>query len=379
MRLPEFITSHMDAILDDWEKYASRIPVAKGMDKKELRDHAQQMLETIVRDLNSPQTPEEKKKKSEGNGQKGKQAGVDTAAEQHASVRMKAGFTVEDVISEFRALRATVLRHKELATEKPQRSDLEDINRFNEAIDQAVSESVARHSSMIRQAQDIFLGILGHDLRSPLGAVTMSAQYLMQSKTLESKHIKAAAMIYNSSKEMGQLISDLLDFTRTRLGQGMPMQPAQTNVADVIRQAVAQANAFHPERNIVLSLAGDPVGHWDASRIGQVFSNLIANAIKHGAAETPIRITLDGDASDIIASVHNAGEPIPEEALPRIFEPLSRSSTSPAVRRADSGLGLGLFIAREIVQAHGGAISVESSREAGTSFAVRLPRHQNRS
>jgi signal transduction histidine kinase len=349
------------------------------MDEEELRDHAQQMLETIARDLNSPQTPEEKKNKSEGRGsrERHKDAG-DTAAEQHATVRMKSGFTVEDLVSEFRALRATVLRHREQAATATQRADLEDINRFNEAIDQAVCESVARHSAMIRQAQDIFLSILGHDLRNPLGAVTMSAQYLMQSPTLESKHVKAAAMIYNSSKQMNQLIGDLLDFTRTRLGQGMNIEPRQTNLAEVIRHTVAQAGAFHPERHISLSVTDDLLGEWDPARIGQVFSNLVGNAIKHGAGDTPVSVVVTGSKDEVIATVHNSGDAIPEDALPRIFEPLCRSWASSTAERDDAGLGLGLFIAREIVQAHGGDITVDSRQESGTTFTVRLPRrHQS--
>jgi signal transduction histidine kinase len=376
MRLSEFITSNLEAILDDWEQYAIQIPAAKGMDKRELRDHAQQMLETIVKDLDSPQNAEDQQKKSEGNDtQIEKNETGDTAAEQHASVRMKSGFTVENLISEYRALRATVLRQREKTNKTADRAELEDINRFNEAIDQAVAESVARHSTMIRQSQDIFLSILGHDLRTPLGAVTMSAQYLMQSNALESKHVKAAAMIYNSSKEMARLIGDLLDFTRTRLGQGMSIQAEETNIANVMRQAVAQAKAFHPDRNIVLTMSGNSLGRWDASRIGQVFANLIGNAIKHGAADTPIDVDFVGHTGEVVATVHNAGKPIPEDELPRIFEPLSRSAASSRAQRHDSGLGLGLFIAKEIVQAHGGVITVDSSQKAGTSFTVRLPRH----
>jgi signal transduction histidine kinase len=373
MRLSEFITAHLDAILDDWERYAVQIPAAKDMDREELRDHAQQMLETIVRDLDAPQTDEEKKQKSEGNGSQKEGQGGDSAAEQHATVRMKAGFTVEDLISEYRALRATVLRHRERSAKAPKRSDLDDLGRFNEAIDQAVAESVARHSTMIRESQDIFLSILGHDLRNPLGAITMSAQYLMQSQTLESKHVKAAAMIYNSGKQMNGLISDLLDFTRTRLGQGMAMQPRQTNLADIARHAVAQACAFHPERNVLLDLKGNLHGRWDADRIGQVFSNLVGNAVKHGSAATPIHVVLEGGDGQVVATVHNSGPPIPADDLPRIFEPLCRSSAA-RHERHDAGLGLGLFIAREIVQLHGGAIAVDSSDEAGTTFTVRLPR-----
>jgi len=376
MRLHEFITANVEALLDDWERYAVQIPAAREMNKEELRDHAREMLETIAKDLTTPQSADEQQKKSEGAGQgKGNEAKSESAAQKHASVRMKAGFTVEDLISEFCALRATVLRHTEQAASKDHRPNLEEMTRFNEAIDQAVAESVARHSDMIRKSQDVFLSILGHDLRNPLGAVSMSAQYLMQSQTLESRHIKAAAMIYNSSKQMQQLIADLLDFTRTRLGQGMPMKPEPANIAEVARHAVAQACAFHPEHQILLDMTGKLSGFWDADRIGQVFSNLIGNAVKHGSADVPIAVVLNGeDEGEIVATVHNGGTPIPEDDLPRIFEPLCRASTSSRQERNDSGLGLGLFIAREIVQAHGGVLGVDSSLANGTTFTMRLPR-----
>ena len=376
MRLPDFIIANIEAILDDWERYAMQIPAAQEMGKEALRDHAREMLETIVRDLGTPQTPEEQKQKSEGGGySKGNDGREESAAQKHATVRMKAGFTVEDLVSEFRALRATVLRHTAQAAETEYRTHLDDLTRFNEAIDQAVSESIARHSAMIRKSQDVFLSILGYDLRNPLGAVTMSAQYMMGSQSLESRHVKAAAMIYNSSKQMNALIGDLLDFTRTRLGQGMPMKPEATNIAEVARHAVAQACAFHPEHRIRLEMAGQLDGHWDAARIGQVFSNLIGNAVKHGSMEAPIDVVLNGaDDSEIVATVHNGGDPIPEDDLPRIFEPLCRASTSQHKNRDDSGLGLGLFIAREIVQAHGGALTVASSAEDGTTFTMHLPR-----
>jgi signal transduction histidine kinase len=375
MRLSEFISDKLELILDDWERYATQIPAARGMDRDELRDHAKQMLETIAKDLNGAQTSEEQKKKSEGHGQGAdSNAPVETAARQHASVRMKAGFPIEDLISEFRALRATVLRHWEKASNTMQQSDMEDMTRFNEAIDQAVAESVARHSALIRHAQDVFLGILGHDLRNPLGAVTMSAQYLMQSPSLEGRHIKAAAMIYNSSKQMSQLVGDLLDFTRTRLGQAIPIRPEPTNIAEIVRHAVAQACAFHPEREIVLHMPAELTGQWDTARIAQVLSNLIANAIKHGSRDQPITVTLGGDDRNVMASVHNMGNPIPADDLPRIFAPLVRATTSSDHEPYDTSLGLGLFIVREIAQAHEGTVAVTSTAEAGTTFTLQLPR-----
>lgn len=374
MRLSKFITDNMEVILSEWEHYAEQIPAAQAMDKHSLRDHARQMLETIVKDLDTPQSEEEQKAKSRGQGQqKGHDAHVESGAEQHATARAQAGFTIGDLISEFRALRASVLRLWGKSSSTVQQSDLDDMTRFNEAIDQAVAESVTRYSSMVKQAQDLFVGILGHDLRNPLGAITMSAQYLMQGTSLESRHIKAAALIYSSSKQMSRLIGDLLDFTRTRLGQGMPVKCEQTDLADLARHAVSQACAFHPEHKISLDVTGDLNGQWDPARIGQVFSNLIGNAIKHGDQRTPIQIVLAGDVEFATASVHNSGSPIPTEDISCIFEPLRRSTTS-TENGQGAGLGLGLYITQQIVHAHGGIITVASSSDEGTTFPLRLPR-----
>lgn len=202
----------------------------------------------------------------------------------------------------------------------------------------------------------------------------MSAQYLMRSTSLESRDIKAAVMIFNSGKQMSQLIHDLLDFTRTRLGQGMPIEPEQTNLAEIVRQAVAQACAFHPEHTILLHVTDDLSGQWDTGRIGQVFSNLIGNAIKHGSRNIPINVVLSGDSENAIATVHNSGDPIPQEDIPHIFEPLRRSPASSTGEHYDSGLGLGLYITKEIIHAHGGSVTVASSIAEGTTFTVRLPR-----
>jgi signal transduction histidine kinase len=376
MRLLGFITANMNSILDEWESFAREIEPARDMTREELRDHAKQMLETIVQDLNTTQNDEEQKEKSKGHGLPlGHEDDMESAPEKHASVRAQAGFNIEEMISEYRALRASVLRLWRKSCKSAGKFDLDDMTRFNEAIDQAVAESVARYSSEVKRAQDLFLGILGHDLRNPLGAIIMSARFLIQDVTLSGKHIKAASIIHNSGMTMSQLINDLLDFARTRLGQSLPISPSATNLADIVEHTVTEIRAFHPDRMIIGEVNGDVKGTWDQARIAEVFSNLVGNAIKYGAASDPVSIILSEQQGDpVIATVHNTGNPIPEGEIPYIFDPMRRPAAASADSGKGSGLGRGLYIAREIIKAHGGTIDVVSSAENGTRFTVRIPR-----
>lgn len=371
MHLADFITANLEQILDEWEAYAKEIPAAQNLNSAELRDHARQILQAIAKDLATPQTAEEQKEKSLGH-----RDNDGSVLGNHGAERAKVGFSIKDMISEYRALRASVLRLWGRANESVQQSSLDDMTRFNEAIDQAMAQAIARYSSIVEQAQNFFLGILGHDLRNPLGAINMTAQFLMQDAKLDSRYIKSASVIYNSSNQMRRLIDDLLNFTRTRLGRSMPVTLQHTDLTRIANQAVMQARAFHPDCTIVFDVTGDLHGDWDSARIEQVFSNLIGNAIAHGDNHAPVSVTLaGGNEQDVVATVHNSGKPIPESDLPHIFEPLHQSPDSSSGKHQQSSLGLGLYIAREIIHAHSGAVTVASSSKAGTMFTVRLPRH----
>ncbi|MFL6672771.1 MAG: ATP-binding protein [Massilia sp.] len=374
MRLSDFISENLEPILNEWEQYAKGIRAAQGMSSEELRDHAKRMLETVALDLQTPQTEAEQKEKSKGHRPTlGEAASAARPSQLHAALRAQAGFSIAELISEYRALRASVLRLWGKCSDAVQQSDLDDMLRFNEAIDQSVAEAVDRYSEIVSQAQDLFLGILSHDLRNPLGAVIMSAQFLMQDAALDSRYIKAASIIYNSGNQMHRLIDDLLDFTRTRLGKSMPIARGEMDLAQVVGQTVAEASAFHPDRKIAFDAIGDLSGRWDSARIGQVFSNLIGNAIKYGSEE-PITVILAGGEQEVLATVHNGGKPIPASEIAHVFQPLYRVTGPSDGNRPDFSLGLGLYITHEIVAAHGGTIELASSTAMGTTFTVRLPR-----
>ena len=226
------------------------------------------------------------------------------------------------------------------------------------------------------QLSDMFVSILGHDLRTPLGAITMAAEVIVRSSP-DARALRPAGRILTSGDRMKRMIEQLLDFARARRGGGIPIHPEQVHLGELCRQAVQELENANPQATLVLHEAGDLTGTWDADRLAQVVSNLVANAVQHGAKDEPIRVEADGtDASSVRLRVDNAGS-VPAEAIPVLFEPLARmaANKNPAARKA--GLGLGLFIVREIARAHGGEVGVQSSDER-TTFEVTLPRDGRR-
>lgn len=374
MRLSDFIASNAEPVLAEWEAFArTHIPAGESMDVAGLRDHAAEILKAVARDLRTPQTECERGEKAQGDAEPHPGA-PDTAAETHGALRAEAGFTLAQMVSEFRALRASVIRLWR-ATQTPAPTDFEDLMRFNEAIDQALAESVSRYARDLEHSKEMFLAILGHDVRTPLGAIMMSATGLLMSQNLGQPQQAAASRILTSGTRIQQLVNDLLDFTRTRLGAGIPLLCAALDLGEVCRQVVDEAAAYHPDRELRFEASGPERGSWDGARMGQALANLVGNAGQHGAADTPVSVTLRGTADEVVVAVHNMGPVIPAGQMHLIFSPLKRIARG-ATRPHDSGsMGLGLYIASEIVRAHGGRIDVASSEAAGTTFTVHLPRY----
>jgi signal transduction histidine kinase len=178
---------------------------------------------------------------------------------------------------------------------------------------------------------------------------------------------------------MARMIGDLLDYTRTRLGAGMPVSPAPMDLSGLCRAVFEEFRTAHPTRVIRFHCEGDGAdeitGEWDADRLRQAISNLLGNAVQHGDENAPIDLTLSADATDVVLVIHNGGSPIAPGELPRIFEPLVRGSSSQYPKRNRPGsIGLGLYIAREVARSHGGTIDATSTAQAGTAFTMRLPR-----
>jgi signal transduction histidine kinase len=363
MSLSAFIRDHHEEIISEFAIFAKTLmPPGADMTEAQLRDHAEDILTALVQDIGTTQTSEEQSRKSRGLGSANI---MEASGKLHADDRIEHGFTFRSVLAEFRALRATVLR---LYGESGG-TDLSDVRRCNEAIDEALTESMARFALQTDRFRDQFIGFLSHDLRTPLGAVTAGAALLAIPEDNPERRGRVVTRILNSAQRMERMIRDLLDLASARLGGSIPLERRSANLQQVCDEAVVEIRGGHPDAVLRLETSGDLRGQWDPDRLAQVVSNLVGNAIQHGGG-TPITLTGHDEGDSVTLAVHNGGAPIAPEVLPFVFEPLARGRAE----GASHSIGLGLFIARAIVSAHGGNIQVSSSADAGTTFTVALPK-----
>ncbi|KAA0986540.1 HAMP domain-containing histidine kinase [Pseudomonas sp. ANT_J12] len=372
MRLSEFIVVEVDRVVDEWEQFARAITPDDNLDRATLRDHARSILLAAARDMTTAQTAQEQAAKAKGDGPE-KTPSLDKAAASHGELRHNVGFDLVQMTSEFRHLRACVIRLWVESLQSPDLAYFQDMIRFNEAIDEALAESTAAYAEQVNHSRDIFLAILGHDLRAPLQAVSMSTEMLMRKANLEGDALTCAHHIKRGTRHMAAMVSDLLELVRSRLGKSLPIEPKPMDLADAAREAIAQACAGNPECDPTITVQGDTHGTWDAGRINQLLQNLIGNALQHGSNKRDVSVVLSGEADSVRLTVHNYGVPIPEEALGTIFDPLVRNADE-ELGQPSTSLGLGLFIVKEVVNAHRGTIEVSSSELEGTLFTVVLPR-----
>lgn len=362
--LASFIGERMDDIVAEWEAFArTLLPAAATMTRVALRDHAKPILQAVAKHIESaaPGAPS---------------AGEATAATTHGALRHTSGFDLLQLASEYRALRASVIKLWRSHLGQEQQAALDELARFNESVDQALAESIASYADEVGRSRDIFLAILGHDLRGPLSAVSMSGLYLSKAG-LEGRHqLQAVGHIQRGAARMDTMIRDLLEYTGTRLGRGLPVTPQPCSIGSICSAAVEEVKAGHPDREFRLEIRGDPGGSFDVARLHQAIGNLLNNAVQHGAADSPVVVQVDGRPDEVRVRVINHGVPIPVEALRIIFDPLVQlaAASQGAQPRSSASLGLGLYIARSIVRGHGGTLAVESTAERGTVFTARFPR-----
>jgi signal transduction histidine kinase len=368
MDLADFIEANIQALVDDWTEYAVAISQEDSqLSEGQLRNSAADILTAIAADMREPQSAAQQESKSRGE-KYAPHSKFNHVARLHAEDRLSHAFGINDVVAEFRALRATVLRRWQKSSPDGAMA-FQEMIRFNEAIDQVLAESVRHYAQRTERIRDLFAGVLAHDLRSPLGAILNSSEVLLRDEGLSRASIRALAFVQRGAMRMRQMIDDLLIFTRTRIGDTLPVDLTPQNMGRICRDAVDEVRASYPDALIDLRLEGDLRGRWDGGRIGQLIVNLVTNAVRYGSGQ--IVVEARGHDGQMTVVVANEGNPIPERALPTLFDPLTRA-TSPDRSGMAAGIGLGLYICRCIASAHQGTICVESS-EAGTRFIVELP------
>lgn len=375
MKLSHFIRAQIDPIVANWEQFARTLPAGKSMTRLALRDHSREILLTIAAEMDQPQSDQDRAAQAQDLTAASQPAA--TPAAEHGALRQMAGFDLVQLFAEFRALRVSVMLFwKRTDADSKTHDSLDQAMLFSEGMDKALAESVQRYSSVVATSRDMFLAVLGHDLRGPLSGISMCAMLLAKPSLDDDARHKAAARLKRASTEMGSLITDLLEYTRTRLGAGMPTEMVDCDMGAVCEGALESIRTGVPEQQFVQTLSGNLNLQADAPRLHQALSNLLANAVQHGDRGAPITLSAAGEADAVVLKVGNQGEPIAADAQLAIFEPLVRASTSAAQthERSKTSLGLGLFIVREIVLGHGGTIEVQSTAETGTVFTVRLPR-----
>jgi hypothetical protein len=371
--LPDFIQFEIEAILVEWEAFAAaQLPAAAEMKSLALRDHAKQILQAVARDIRRPQTDEAQTLKSMGRAPLLRDT-AETAAETHALLRARSGFDIIQLAAEYRALRASVLRLWKDAGGVSSDEDFNDMVRFNEAIDQALAESISSFSGEVEGERNLLLGMIGHDMRNPLQAIRMTASYLQKLKLGEDVAAAVERLVFSGAR-LKAMLGDLSDFSRDKLGLGIEVSPLPVDLGDIFLEEVQQLRAAHPARRIELTSSGDLRGVWDAGRMHQVLGNLLSNALKYGKRDSTVEVVLAGIGEEVIFTVTNDGVKIDDDALRAFFDPLSRGRHPQAHRDQDGGLGLGLYICRQIALAHRGTIQARSD-ENQTIFEVRLPKH----
>ena len=358
MSLRRFLHESLDDILAEWEK-ESGLPPA-GQTARRL--HFGKVLRAVTEEMNriSASAATAASSAADDDEQQRGEAGEPTHS--HAG----------QLVDDYASLRASVVRQWRQKHPSPSASDLDELVHFNEAMDRSLAELSATFSPSHSQPNALFLGVLNHELRTLVASILMSAQVLTHRSTPGSPEGKAAQRILRSCEQLRQTLDALSDFTRVRLGTQLEIERTDEDIGVLCRQALDEYARLDSERKVRLASDGDLHGRWDAARIREAIRGLIANAARFASRGSPVTIAAAAQGRDeVVVTVHGDGTPIDVETLRTIFDPVARIESDNATY---AGLGLGLFIVRKIVDAHGGRVQVDSAAAGGTTFTLVLPR-----
>jgi signal transduction histidine kinase len=375
LRLAALMEKDLAQVLTDWERMVMPyLPPAMNRDSSTLCDGAAEILHGIMLGMNAadnsyegepcpPDRPPPDRPLRSGAARQ--------VARTHALRRIELGFNVVQLTHEYSALRVSVLKHWAASADIPCILATDEVTRFNEALDRSLIECVTAFTQEVERKRNLFLAVVGHDLRNPLMAILSSAHGLAR-RTPDGPEAAIATRLTRSAASMERLLDDLVDFNRATLGKHLPITIRQADLGEICAREIDGTRSVHADREIRYDGRGDLRGVWDAGRIQQLLSNLLKNALDYGDRDEPVEVRATGRGDEAVLSVHNRGAAIPPATLLHIFEPLTRGKPAQDVAPS-ANLGLGLFIAQEIARAHGGSIRARSD-EHETVFTVHLPR-----
>lgn len=358
MRLTAFIQGNRERIVDTWQRYAESLAPFDGQDSvPELRAHGSRMLDAIVDGMHASSLQPAA-------------AGPDASSggTAHGLLRHAAGLSLLAMTSEFRALRAVVLRLWAGAgfVRSPQAFD--DLVTFNESIDSVMAAAVTAFSQAVERDRALMMGIVAHDLRGPLHTAAMAMHVLARRHPAVNED-EGLGQIRRSLARMMPMVDDLMDVAAAGLRSRMIVRPQRMDLAALAAEIVAEVAAEFPAQRFVVEAPQPPLGDWDRARLGQLLSNLLRNAAVHGDRSGTVRVRLVPDAGQVVLSVQNFGPVIAEAERRRLFSPMARGVNA----SQGAHLGLGLYIVQEIARGHGGRVELDSNRETGTVISVFLP------
>ncbi len=351
--LSRHLRASKQEIEDTWERQVrSGLPALDHLDRSALVDH----LPEFINGLSSWVEGDQDRAKT----------GFDALAQGHAVQRLGYGIDLETLTREYALLRSTLLR---IALRIPHIEELrEQVVRLDEGMDEAIIRAIQRYMEARDRARDRFIGILAHDLRTPLHAISMAASRLVIATPSDDKLVRTGNLILRSTERMGRMIHDVIEFARAHLGGGIPVALSRCDLGELCTEVVEEVRGAHPHRDIAISISGDLRGQWDVDRAHQALTNLLSNSVQHG--EDPIRLVV-AEAEDrrtVTTTVSNRGAVLSAEQQTSLFDPFRSGAT------AKGGLGLGLYIVKQIALAHGARCEVSSSDRDGTAFAIIWPR-----